>query len=392
MPPNSAKDITITNVRLFSPKSLTLTEPRTVCISNGKVVDRLPSDASPEVVDGSGRTLLPGLIDAHVHLSNTSQIKILAQWGVTTALDMACWPPSTVSSLKDYASTNRLTDIRSAGLPATSPGSRHSKFLPLPKEALLERSEQVETWVQKRVDEGSDYVKLIVDNPGPSQEVLNALAQSAREKGRMSIAHAGNREAWSMALDAGVDVVTHVPMSGVLESEMAERVSKEGRIAVPTLSMMEGLCRKLWVVRRGLDFRHSVESVRALHKAGVKIAAGTDANTTWFGYVSYGESLHHELELMVRAGLSNGEALRAATLGAAEAFGLGDRGVVEVGKRADLVLVEGDPLGDVRMTRKIRKVWCGGVEVDRRELESWWYTTAIGRWVSWVISFFPGSQ
>lgn len=246
--------------------------------------------------------------------------------------------------------------------------------------------------MQKRLDEGSDYVKLIADNPGPSQDVLNALATSARAKGKMSVAHAASREAWGMALDAQVDVVTHVPMEGVLESTMADKARAEGRIAVPTLAMMEGLCRKLWIVRRGLDFRNSIESVRALRKAGVKMAAGTDANSSWFGYVPHGEGLHHELELMVRAGLTSGEALRAATLGAAEAFGLGDRGVVEVGKRADLLLVEGNPLADIRATRRIRRVWCAGVEVDRRELESWWYTTAVGRWLGCIISFVPGSK
>jgi imidazolonepropionase-like amidohydrolase len=79
--------------------------------------------------------------------------------------------------------------------------------------------------------------------------------------------------------------------------------------------------------------------------------------------ISHGISLHHELELLVDAGLSTLDALRAATSRPARYFGLADRGLIEPGRRADLVLVEGNPLQDITATRSIRRIWCGGVEV-----------------------------
>ena len=94
------------------------------------------------------------------------------------------------------------------------------------------------------------------------------------------------------------------------------------------------------------------------------ILAGTDANAGPGIPFSprHGESLHEELELLIDAGLSTVEALRAATVLPARHFGLHDRGVIEPGRRADLVLIDGDPIADIRATRLIRRVWCAGVE------------------------------
>ena len=116
--------------------------------------------------------------------------------------------------------------------------------------------------------------------------------------------------------------------------------------------------------RPGMDYAHSRETVAALHRAGVPILAGTDANETPgvpFNPM-FGDSLHHELELLVEAGLSTIDALRAATSLPAQHFGLIDRGIIKPGYRADLVLIDGNPLEDIRATRQIRRVWCGGIE------------------------------
>ncbi len=111
----------------------------------------------------------------------------------------------------------------------------------------------------------------------------------------------------------------------------------------------------------------SLDLVRALKAAGVTVLAGTDSP---FGFVLPGFSLHQELELLVAAGFTPGEALAAATRGGAELLGqLEARGTVEVGKRADLVLLDANPLADVRNTRKIEAVIAGGRLYSRAELD-----------------------
>jgi imidazolonepropionase-like amidohydrolase len=108
----------------------------------------------------------------------------------------------------------------------------------------------------------------------------------------------------------------------------------------------------------GLDYRHARDSVAALHRAGVPIMLGTDANQAPGvpANVPYGESAHRELELLVQAGLTPAEALRAASAVTADRFGLPDRGRIAPGLRADLLLVDGDPTADITATRAIRAV------------------------------------
>ena len=115
----------------------------------------------------------------------------------------------------------------------------------------------------------------------------------------------------------------------------------------------------------GMGFKTSKEAygaaedaLRQLHEAGASILAGTDApnpGTVW------GASLHGELELLVKAGLSPIEALRAATSVPADHFGIANRGRIRAAKAADLVLIDGDPAADIRMTRRISAVWKDGV-------------------------------
>jgi imidazolonepropionase-like amidohydrolase len=137
---------------------------------------------------------------------------------------------------------------------------------------------------------------------------------------------------------------------------------------VPTLTMMEAIVARLAAVAP-VSYDAASETVGRWHRAGVTILAGTDANQAPSAPASppYGSSLHHELRLLVDAGLSPLEALRSATAGAAQYFGLDDRGVIEPGKRADLVLVDGDPVQDISAIGAIAAVWCGGVPVANLE-------------------------
>jgi imidazolonepropionase-like amidohydrolase len=120
----------------------------------------------------------------------------------------------------------------------------------------------------------------------------------------------------------------------------------------------------------GADYANAAASVGVLHAAGVPILAGTDANasTVLPANVAYGEGLHRELELLVAAGLPPADVLRAATVWPAVYFGLPDRGIIEPGKRADLVLLDDDPLTDIRATRTLRRIWIGGIECEPAEI------------------------
>jgi imidazolonepropionase-like amidohydrolase len=354
-----SKKIALKNVRVFDGNAFG--EPSTIVI-DGKVIG---NDATGAVeVDGNGGYLLPGFIDAHIHLMGVESLDQLLKYGVTTALDMGCWPAARVNALRNLPGH---TDIRSVGAPVTAPGSLHSRFPGLPPDALMTGPEMATDFVAARVAEGSDYIKVIADVPGPSQETLNAVVAAAHSHQKLVIAHASAIKPVEMAEEAGVDVLTHVPLDKAIDADFAARLAAANRICVPTLTMMEGIVNKL--KPPGRSYANGRESVTALYKAGVPILAGTDANTQK-GVpcsIQHGDSFHHELELLIDAGLSNLDALRACTVLPAKHFGLEDRGVIEPGKRADLVLLSANPLERIGATRKIVKIWLVGEEVTGRE-------------------------
>ncbi|MET9252705.1 amidohydrolase family protein [Streptomyces sp. NPDC003717] len=343
----------LTNVRVFD--GTALTAPRTVVVEGG-VIGLNPLGARR--IDGGGAVLLPGLIDAHLHLKDVSTLQQLAGYGVTTGLDMACFPPALVDSLRRRPG---LTDIRSAGTPAVAPGSPQSQIPGFPADAVLTGPEQARAFVRARIAEGSDYIKVIVDVPGLAQATVTAVAAEAHARGKQVMAHAISAAAAEVSLAAGVDVIHHVPLDSPLPAATAARYASGGRVAVPTLTVMRGFA-DLGIP--GYDYANAEASVAALRRAGVRILAGTDANQTPGVPVhpAYGTSLHEELERLVHAGLTTREALRSATSLPAETFGLRDRGAVRPGARADLVLIDGDPLADIRATRAIRRVWLAGAE------------------------------
>jgi imidazolonepropionase-like amidohydrolase len=347
--------VAITGVRVFDGHQLS--EPRTVVIAGGVI----GTDAGgAETVDADGGVLLPGLIDAHIHLSGRDTLQKLCSYGVTTGLDMATWPAQWLGTLRGVPGA---TDVRSAGTPAIGPGGLHSRIPTMPADAVVTGPEQAERFVAARLAEGSDYIKIIADpgDGGPNQQTVTALARAAHALRRRVVVHAVTQEAVMMALDAGADVITHVPLGSPLDPPVVARIASSGCTMVPTLTMMEGIAA---AAARPSGFAGARRSVGRLHQAGVRILAGTDSNDT--AGVPFqpeaGTSLHHELELLVDAGLSSVEVLRAATSLVARTFDLTDRGAVKPGLRADLILIDGDPVADIRATRSIRRIWCGGIE------------------------------
>jgi imidazolonepropionase-like amidohydrolase len=348
----------VTNVRVFDGRRILPTG--TVVFEDSRITaDTATHDA--RTIHGRGGVLLPGLIDAHVHLPGRENLEQLAAFGVTTALDMASAPPKFVDALRGVAG---LTDIRSAGTPAIAPGSMHSHIPAVGSQDLIHSVDEAARFVADRVAEGSDHLKIVVGSAGADhdQATLDALVTAAHEHGKLVVAHASNHDAVEKSLRAGVDVLTHVPVDHAVDTDLANRIADDGRIVVPTLSVMEGIVERL--SPPGAGYEAARDSVAALYQAGVPILAGTDANTGAGtpARIEHGASLHHELQLLVEAGLTAVDALRAATVLPACSFGLADRGTIEAGRRADPVLVDGDPLQDVKATLSISRVWCGGVE------------------------------
>lgn len=336
-------------------------DPEDVVI-DGSVIGSEPEDGRQVAAGGC---LIAGLIDCHIHLYGLETLSTLAAYGVTSGMDMSS-PAPLVAALRGKPG---ITDIRSPLSAASSPTSAHAarmKNVPAAAEALVAGVADVDSWISRHVEQGADYIKVVIDLPGFDQETVNALVSAAHARDLKVVAHASRSDAVLMAQHAGVDILTHAPLDRPVGQAQAAELTASGTVIVPTLTMMRGIVENLTAHGiSGPAYEAARASVAALHAAGMPILAGTDANATPAAPASppFGESLHDELALLVDAGLSAAEALDAATSVAAEHFGLADRGRVAAGLRADLVLLADDPTIDIAATRSIRGVWIAGERV-----------------------------
>ncbi|GAA2577288.1 amidohydrolase family protein [Dactylosporangium fulvum] len=382
--------IGIVGARLFDAVDGTVREA-TVTIHDG-LISAVGPAAPPgaTILDGTGMTLLPGLIDCHTHLCATATTDIIAQMtgdsptraaihavrnarshldaGVTTVRD--CGALGGIAIEVSRAVDDGLVEgarVQAAGLVITMTGG-HGYFLGREVDGV----DEVRKATRLAVKEGAGFIKVMSTGglltPGVTAgrtayapEELKVLVGEAHNAGLRVATHAIGTEGIKNALRAGVDSVEH---GFYLDDEAIELLlARDDVYLVPTLAGVE--CALASGDRLAPWLRAKSEAVvadreasfRRAHAAGVRFAAGTDAGTPFNQHGGLAE----EITLMARIGLSPAEALIAATRHAAANLGLADRiGTIEVGKVADLVLVEGDPLADLSALRRVRQVIQGG--------------------------------
>ena len=359
-----SKATAIVNARVFD--GTRLRDWTSVRFADGIITDCATGPTAQdgdEVIDAEGGTILPGLIDSHIHLVPGALAQGLT-FGVTTALDMFSQADVMAVAKQQAGARSDVADVRSAGIGATAPGGHPSMmYAPFP---TLTGPEQAEQFVADRVAEGSDYLKIFGPSgpagpramPSLDLDTITALTKAAHRRGLVVVVHVNSAAGVGEVVSAGIDVVAHVPVDGQLDTALAERIAEVGIAVGPTLATIENLHGQ------GMPpYSRAEENVGRLVDAGVTILAGTDAPNP--GTV-FGASLHRELELLGRCGITPAQALNAATAAPARVFNLADRGHTAPGQRADLMLVSGDPLTDITATRAIERIWRAGVLCDRR--------------------------
>ncbi len=355
--------------------------------------------ASAEVIDGRGRTLLPGLFDTHTHLGMMQGEQFLRDaldFGVTTEFEM--WGGDASLALRKKAAAEDLPDIadfRTAGTGVTAPRG-HPSQMGGPPFPTFAPGDDAQTFIDARIAEGADYIKIIYDHAYPTltKQQLEEIVAAAHRRNKLVVVHVTTQGDARDVIRAGADGLVHIFADSPPASDFADFAARHNVFVIPTLSVIEmatGVSGKPWwqdaprlaphitpSMRRTLDLKfppgfarnrklaHAEAAVRALHHAGVPILAGTDAPAPG---LAHGLSLHRELELLVRSGLTPPEALASATSKPARAFGFRDRGRIAEGLRADLLLVNGDPTVDITATRDVVGVWKLGVPHQRRSAD-----------------------
>ncbi|MCU1587758.1 MAG: amidohydrolase family protein [Frankiales bacterium] len=377
-----------------------------VVIEDGLVVDVGPGLDGDTAVDATGRTILPGLMDCHVHMTMSDfnvprmmdlpfsmpffemvgNMRTVLDLGITTVRD--AWGsdqgvqhaqragllagPRLLITIRMISQTGGHAD------PYERCGGNNPIFPPYPgsPDGTVDGVEEVRLRVRELIRAGADGIKVAASGgvlspntdsnlPQLRLDELTELVVEAEHAGRWVMAHCHSAAGARNAVEAGVRSIEH---GSFLDAEALEMMAERGTWLVPTLIAAHGVAaaaeRGETMPERVLEkARQASESakhtVRRAKEAGVPIAMGTDCPVS-----PHGTNLE-ELKLMVEAGLTPAEALVAATSSAAKLLRLDQElGSLEAGKRADLVLVSGDPFDFEGYADRVEQVWQDGVRVS----------------------------
>jgi imidazolonepropionase-like amidohydrolase len=385
-----ADDIAIVGARVVPGDGRPVIEQATVVVRNGRISAVGPSGATAvprgtRVVDGAGLTVLPGLWDMHAHLKQVEWLPAYLAVGVTTVRDLGNEPGFLLGMRSSLRQGERVGPrILAAGLIDATPATGQPFIGPARRADTPEVGRRL---VRRYHALGYDQIKTWA-NIRP--DVLRAVGAEAHRLGLRVTGHVPNGVDAVEGVHLGMDEIAH---SGDLVAAMGaggpeggigrriiEALARAGTVVDPTLVVIRygtrsrtaplvtfepcardvpGELRAIWdglasapedSAAGEATFRMALRTVGALHRAGVPLVAGSDQGIP-------GCSLLHELELYVRAGLTPLDAIRTATSVPARVMGLlADLGTIDVGKRADLLVVAGDPTRDIRALRATRHV------------------------------------
>ena len=393
-PTSAADPVALQCGRLFDARAGRLLDARTVVIRDGKVAEVLPGAVAvpgARASDLSSHTCSPGWTDLHVHMGSQSSPQSYSEGFRLDPADYAFrsvgYAEKTLmagfTSVRDLGGTvtPQLRDainqglvkgprIWAAGKGVTSTGGHgdpsngvnselaHLIGPPGPTEGVINSVDDARQAVRQRYKDGSDVIKIAAtggvlsyaksgDAPLLRAEEIRTIVETANDYGYKVAAHAHGEEGMYRAVEAGVTSIEH----GTYMSDRVMKLMKQkGTWYVPTIYAGRFVADKAKVdgyfpeVVRPKAARIGAliqETAARAYKAGVKIAFGTD-----MGVGPHGDNAR-EFVYMVEAGMPPAHALQAATIRAAEVLGVDDQGVIEAGKRADIIAMPGDPLADI---------------------------------------------
>ncbi|KFZ30882.1 amidohydrolase [Pseudidiomarina salinarum] len=350
------------------------------------------AEAGDVIIDRRSGTVMPGFIDMHTHLTSQmargSYIERYTKNAADVTLDSVYYAEKTLLagfttvrdlgdsfnasiSLRNAVNAGKVTGPRiftagksiatTGGHADPTNGAREGLYdSPTPAEGVANGPYEARQAVRERYQDGSDLIKLTVtggvlsmaksgQNPQFMMDELEAVVAAAKDYGMKVTVHAHGKEGMLRAIKAGVHSIEH---GTYMDTEVMDAMKAKGVYYVPTITAGQSVAERAKIdgyfpeiVRpKAAAIGPLIQNTFAeAYKAGVKIAFGTDA-----GVFDHGEN-YREFIYMVEAGMPPLTAIRSATAEAAALLGVTDIGTLEVGKRADVVAVTGDPLKDITL-------------------------------------------
>ena len=381
---------------------------QTIIVDGNKIVDikagYLTPSAADTVIDAKNKTVMPGLMDMHTHLSmefdkssysdayklnaadyaykSVGYAKTTLDAGFTTVRDLGDRYNVTVS-LKNAINRGLIEgpriytaakSIATTGGHADPTNGHAAKFNldPGPKEGVINSPEDAFKAVRQRYKDGADLIKITAtggvlsvakngQNPQFTEKEVAAVVEAAKDYGFTVAVHAHGKEGMERAIVAGVDSIEH---GTYMSKKTMKLMKKHGTYYVPTItagkfvaekSAVEGFYPEIVRPKAAAIGPKIQDTFSRAHKAGVNIAFGTDA-----GVFPHGENWK-EFMYMTEAGMSAMDAIKTATMGSASLLKIDDQlGSLEKGKLADIIAVDGNPLNDIKVMEKVSLVMKNG--------------------------------
>jgi imidazolonepropionase-like amidohydrolase len=355
--------------------------------------------AGAERIDARGKTIIPGLINAHGHVNDAAQLGVYLRDGITTVFSLG--------GDKEFALREQAASARPGTVPHLYVAGPIQDSTAIPGAVAVTTPEQARRSVDELISNRPDIVKVRVDDflgarPKMTPEVYRAAIDEAHQHEFRTAAHVVLLDDAKGVLQAGVDYIAHSVRDREVDDEFIALMKKRHvfysptltrEVAVFTYSQTPAFFRdpfflkeadpaemaKMEDPKRQASVRKdpaalwyeehlpiAMRNLKKISDAGVTIAMGTDSGGGPGRFQGYFE--HLELEYETKAGLTPMQALVSATSGAAKAVNISQQaGTLEKGKWADFLVLSANPLDDIRNTRAIDSVWIGGVRVPSRK-------------------------
>lgn len=408
-------DVRLDDVYIYQTSSQSFSELSRLYIKNGKIeqIESIEKNAKPakKIMSGAKNYVIPGFIDLHVHLgasgseygTNYQQLSITQNLnaslylGVTSVVDLfsSQYIQSQVSSLNSIH-----TNVYFAGALFTNKGGHGSQFRASAYE--ISQDSDIEKYWQQHLASNPQVTKAVIESFGGTGSTLTdpqltEIGQRSHAAGLPYFVHVSTLHDAKRAIKVGADVLAHGVNSQAIDQEFIDLMKRNNVTYVPTLSVYHNHAKEhefqfmskqkhlLSIVHPKLSaclFEHiqppvgwmkkayqakdiAADNIMKLKAAGIKIGAGSDAGNP---YVMHGLGLHHELQALKEAGLSNADVIDSATVVAQIALGQPKTGEISVGFDADMVVMAQNPLNNLNALSQIKQVIKKGVVVNRKRL------------------------
>lgn len=398
-----------------------------ILVTGGKIaaIQKNIKASGAREIDLTGKTVMPSLICAHAHVgtlkATTSSadnytrenvlrhLKKYQDYGVSAVLAMGTDRPLIFNGLIDSTQAGLLPGARlySAGYGFNTPDPNPGSWMNL----LLrpDMPQDVPAMMEKLAALKPTVVKIWVDDHGGNArkmkpEIYQAIIREAHKRNIRVAAHLFYAEDARKLTEAGIDIIAHSIRDKEVDQDLLTKMKQKKVIYIPTLSLdeyqfvyagnpdwindaffkaslepgvFEMITDKAYgeKIKNSPDYQRNMSAfktaminLKKIFDAGIHVALGTDSGA--FPVRTQGFTEHLEMELMVKAGLTPAQAITISTRNAATALRIShEKGTLEKGKKADLIILSANPLEDIRNTRKIESVWKNGQEVSKGPLQ-----------------------